>query len=87
MKVFATVHKEDRATYRTNASSDADDFSLALSDCLTQVYKELDISEPVWLRKHAGELSRCRRTKFRPDDFIDKVHFDFLEIEVLYEDK
>ncbi len=48
-------------------------------------YDHEDFSEPVWLKKHARELSSFRRTKFRPDDFVDKVNFDYLEIEIQFE--
>ncbi len=85
LKVFASVHKGDKTVRRTNFVSNEEDFSLAINECLSQIYKELDISEPVWLKKHARELSRFRRTKFRPDDFMDYVNFDFLEIEVQHE--
>ncbi len=85
MKVFASVHKGDKVICRTSALSDTDEFSLALNECLCHIYKELDLSEPVWLKKHARELSRFRRTKFRPDDFVDAVNFDYLEIEIQHD--
>ena len=47
----------------------------------TLLYKELDIAEPVWVKKHAVELSRYHRVKFLPADFIESVDFDWLEIE------
>ncbi|NMD37307.1 MAG: hypothetical protein GYA87_01340 [Christensenellaceae bacterium] len=42
--------------------------------------KELDISQPIWNIKHKKEWNNFGLTRFKPNDFIDNVNFDFLEI-------
>lgn len=55
--------------------------SHALTECMEQVYSELDLSEPVWVSKHARDLAKYGRTRFLKSDFLEKVPFDYLEIE------
>ena len=81
MKVWASLHKNNTTISRVTRESELSDASEALMDCLEQIYKELDIAEPVWVKKHAVELSRYHRVKFMPVDFIESVDFDYLEIE------
>ena len=50
-------------------------------ECLEAVYKELDVAEPVWVKKHAMDLARYKRTRFLPEDFLEHVDFDSLVIE------
>jgi len=81
MKVWASLHKHNKVLSRTQSESDLADASEALMECLEQIYKNLDIAEPVWVKKHALELSRYHRVKFLAEDFLEPVAFDYLEIE------
>lgn len=81
MKVWASLHKNNKTIARTVSESDNTDASEALMECLETIYKEMDIAEPVWVKKHAVELSRYHRVKFLPHDFIEPVSFDYMEIE------
>lgn len=81
MKVWASLHNHHKVLARAESESSLPDASEALMECLEIVYKELDIAEPVWVKKHAMELSRYHRVKFRPEDFLEPVSFDYLEIE------
>lgn len=81
MRVWASLHKDNKIIARASGESDHPDVSQALLDALEPVYKELDVAEPVWVGKHARELSRYRRTRFFPEDFVEPVSFDYMEIE------
>ena len=81
MRVWANEVKKHKTIKRAKAVSDNTDLTEALNECLWQIYKELDLSEPVWLKKHANELAHFSRTKFFPADFIEPVNFDYLEID------
>ena len=81
MRVWANIYKKHKIIATAKASSDNYDVTSDLNECLERIYKELDLSEPVWVSKHARELSRFSRTKFMPADFVEPVHFDYLEIE------
>ena len=72
---------EDRI--RQDVTVAADDFAAALSD----VCEQLDLTKPIVTRKHENEMSRFNRTVFYPDDFIESVRFDAMEIERLVDRK
>ncbi|MBQ4061397.1 MAG: hypothetical protein IJD14_00890 [Christensenellaceae bacterium] len=81
MKVYASIVKNTQVIKRAFAMSDIPDASDALMECLEQIYKELDVAEPVWVKKHALDLARYKRTRFLPEDFLETVDFDSLVIE------
>ena len=83
MRIWATLHKKNKIISDTTASSENQDAALALMECLEKVYKEFDVAEPVWVSKHARELSVFLRTKFLPSDFLEPVFFDWFEVEIL----
>ncbi len=85
MKVWGKQYFNNQIKISYAAESALDDPSDALMDCLEQIYKHLDMAEPVWVTKHARELSVFRKTKFLPADFLEPVKFDFFEIELLAE--
>lgn len=45
-----------------------------------------DLQEPIWLDKNIAEFKRIDKTRFYPDNFIESVEFDYLEIQVIEED-
>ena len=51
--------------------------------CLKEICKKLDISVPVWLKKHDFEFSQFKYVIFYSHDFIDEIDFDKLEIELI----
>jgi tRNA G26 N,N-dimethylase Trm1 len=63
------------------------DSSKKMDKCLKEICKELDISVPVWLKKHGMEFSQFKYVTFYPQDFIDEVDFDKLEVELIDSDK
>ena len=44
------------------------------------------LSRPLWLDNNISEFKRLAKTRFRSDNFIDSIAFDYLEIQVLEED-
>ncbi len=51
--------------------------------CLKEICQKLDISVPIWLKKHDMEFSQFKYVIFYPHDFVDEVDFDKLEIELI----
>lgn len=51
--------------------------------CLKEICKKLDLSVPVWLKKHDLEFYQFKYVIFYPQDFIDEIDFDKLEIELI----
>ncbi len=55
--------------------------------CLKEICQKLDISVPIWLKKHDLEFSQFKYVTFNCTDFIDEIDFDKLEIELLDDGK
>lgn len=86
MRVWGTIITDNKITASATGSSEKSDPAEALMESLEQIYKALDLAEPVWVSKHARELSRFGRTRFLPADFIEPVTFDRFEIEYIIDE-
>jgi len=51
--------------------------------CMSEICQKLDLSVPIWLKKHELEFSQFKYVIFTCQDFIDEIDFDKLEIELL----
>ena len=85
MKVWTSLHKNHKIVQHATATSADPDPSTAFLQCLEQIYKALDVAEPVWVSKHERDISRFHRVVFRPADFLEPVHFDSMEIQIVDE--
>jgi len=52
-------------------------------DALDEACHKLDISRPLWLDKHQREWDEFGQTRFLPDDFMEPVSFQRMEIEFI----
>jgi len=77
MRVWGMIKIEDRI--KQDVTIDADDFMSSLM----QVCEHFDLTKPIMVQKHFNEIERFGRTIFYPDDFIEAVPFDTLEIEII----
>ena len=77
MKYWVKLKTED--IIRQHITVEANDLNAALVAALGA----LDLSKPVVCEKHHAEIGRFSRTVFYPDDFVDSVSFDTLEIEII----
>lgn len=53
---------------------------------LEQMCYEFDLQVPIWLDSNKKEFIRHARTRFRQDNFIEHIDFDYLEFHVIEED-
>lgn len=83
MRVYASVHTHNKIIKKHTEFSDNPDVSCAFLECSEKIYKALDLSEPIWLSKHQRELSRFRRVRFRAEDFLEPISFDWIELEII----
>lgn len=52
---------------------------------LENICYEFDLSQPIWLDQNIEEFKRHDKTRFRADNFIDSIDFDYLEIQIIEE--
>lgn len=55
-------------------------------DAIDKMCYEFDLGKPIWLDANINEFKRHARVKFRADNFIEAVEFDYLEMQVIEED-
>ena len=53
---------------------------------LEQICYEFDLGNPIWLDSTVTEFKRRSKARFRQDNLIEQIDFDYLEIQVLEED-
>ena len=53
---------------------------------IEKVCYEFDLGKPIWLDSNIREFQKHSSTKFRQDNFIEEIEFDFLELHVIEED-
>lgn len=47
---------------------------------------DFDLAIPIWLDNNIAEFQKHSKTRFRQDNFVDEIDFDFFEIQVIEED-
>ncbi len=55
--------------------------------CIDEICKHFDLGIPVWLKNHDMDFSQFKYVVLYPEDFIDEVDFDKLEIELIDDEK
>lgn len=53
-------------------------------DALREALPKMDLSQPLWLPRHQADWEEYALTRFRPEDFIEPVWFDSMEISYVY---
>jgi hypothetical protein len=77
MRYWAKIKTED--VIREHTTVEAPDFAAAL----IAICNAFDLSKPIVCEKHKAEMNNFSRTVFYPDDFVDAVNFDTLDIEII----
>jgi len=77
MKVWGKIKIEDRIQSEVTIVRDT------FEDALHAVCDSFDLTKPVVCTKHLGDIQSFHRTVFYPDDFVEAVPFDTLELEII----
>ena len=66
------------------------DTTMSRTKKVLQALQELcytfDLSVPIWLDSNILEFQRVSKTRFRQENFIEGIDFDYLEFQVIEED-
>ena len=86
-RLWAKEFKDNRMLRDTVIEVDNDDTRThKIFHAIDEVCHEFDLSNPIWLDSNIKEFQRVDKTRFRKDNFIDDIDFDFLEMQVIEED-
>ncbi len=58
-----------------------------IDEALDQFTMAFDLQKPMWFDKNTKEMDQFSRTHFYDDQFIESITFDYLEIEIIEDDK
>ena len=47
-------------------------------DAIDKMCYEFDLGKPIWLDTNINEFKRHARVKFRADNFVESIEFDYL---------
>ncbi len=61
--------------------------TLKVFEGLRLICLEFDLPVPVWLDTNIREFQKIARARFRQDSFIEPISFDYLEIQVIEDDR
>lgn len=88
MRVWGKLFKENRLIKDTIAECYVKDMSRTAKvyDCLEQISYDFDLQKPIWLAINKQDFLRTSKCRFTQDSFIETIHFDFLEFQVIEED-
>ena len=81
INIFARLNKNHKTikslTYKNVKEYESGDFFFHLSE----ICHKLDIPTPIVIEYHRKSYEEFNFVKFKEDDFVDKVNFDYLLIE------
>lgn len=85
-RLWGKIYKDNRLLCDTVICNDTDDTRThKIFHALDEICYEFDLSKPIWLDANIAEFKRHDKTRFRQDNFVDSIEFDFLEIHIIEE--
>jgi hypothetical protein len=86
-RIWAKAFRDNRLLQDTVICDDSSESRTAkVFHAITAICQSFDLSEPIWLDSNIREFQRHSKTRFRQDNFIDSIDFDYLELQVIEED-
>lgn len=85
-RLWGKIWKDNRMLKDTVICDDTDDTRThKIFHALDSICYEFDLSKPIWLDSNIAEFKKHDKTRFRSDNFVDSIEFDFLEIQIIEE--
>ena len=86
-RLWVKVFKDNRMLKDTVICDDGSETRThKIFHALEEACYRFDLGKPIWLDSTVAEFKRHSKAKFRQDNFIEQIEFDYMEIQVLEED-
>lgn len=86
-RLWAKIWKENHLLKDTVIEDDTKDTRThKVFHALDEVCMQFDLGKPIWLDGNIREFKRHSKVRFRQDNFMEQIEFDFLEIQIIEED-
>lgn len=85
-RLWGKIWKDNRMIKDTVICDNTEDTRThKIFHALDEICYEFDLSKPIWLDSNIAEFKKHDKTRFRSDNFVDSIEFDFLEIQIIQE--
>ena len=85
-RLWGKIWKDNHLVQDTVICDTSDDTRThKIFHALDEICYIFDLSKPIWLEHNIKEFQRHDKTRFRNDNFIDSIEFDYLEIQIIEE--
>jgi len=87
-RLWAKIFKDNKMIKDMVVSNDNPDLrrTQKIFAAIDDICRAFDLSKPIWLDSNIADFKRYDKTRFRQDNFIETIGFDYLEIQVIEED-
>lgn len=86
-RLWGKLWKENRLLTDATICDGTDDTRThKIFRALDEICLRFDLEKPIWLDANIREFQRHSKTRFSQDSFIERIDFDYLEIQVIEED-
>lgn len=86
MRIWGKLFKDNRLlndiTIEDNSSETR---THKVFNALESMCREFDLAKPLWLESNIKDFKRSAKTRFRAENFMEEIEFDYLEFEILDE--
>lgn len=86
-RLWGKIWKENRMLKDTVICNS--DYSMSrtamIFDAMEKICYEFDLGHPIWLEATVEEFKKHDKVRFTQDNFIERIEFDYLEIQVIEE--
>lgn len=87
-RLWAKIFRDNRLLRDTVIENPSPDMTRTkkVFAAVEEICREFDLAKPIWLDATVEEFRRHDKARFRQDNFMEPIEFDFLEIQVIEED-
>jgi hypothetical protein len=86
-RLWAKLFKDNRLLKDTViCDASADTRTHKVFRALDEICIQFDLGKPLWLDATVNDFKRHSKARFRQDNFMEQIDFDYLEIEMIEED-
>lgn len=88
-RLWGKIYKNNKIIQDTVICIDDKSLSLdkKVDQAIIDICMQFDLQKPFWLKDNEKDFKKFQRASFKKDHFIEQIDFDFLEIEVIENDK
>ncbi|MDD6482004.1 MAG: hypothetical protein PUF65_07045 [Lachnospiraceae bacterium] len=87
MKIWFKIWKDTHLLEAETVTDETEETRThKIFQALDEACQRFDLSRPIWLDSNVSEFQKFSRTRFGKDNFVEEIHFDYLELQVLEED-